>query len=82
MGRKNRPFVGHEEAGKKGAVLLSLIKTCEAIYVDPRAYLTDVLTRIAVRSDVEKLPPHGWQQHFADEVNGRRQAVLDALAGR
>ncbi len=80
VGRKNWLFVGHEEAGRKGAVMISLIKTCETIGIDPRTYLADVLTRIAVCSDVAKLTPHGWREHFADEVQARQDRMLQAIA--
>jgi len=80
VGRKNWLFVGHEEAGRKGAVILSLVRTCEMIGVDPKTYLNDVLTRIAVESDVTRLTPHGWKAHFAEEVARQRNVVLEALA--
>jgi len=80
VGRKNWLFVGHEEAGKKGAVLLSLIRTCETLGVDPKTYLGDVMTRIAVETDVTRLTPHGWKVHFSNEIAARHDAVLHALA--
>lgn len=43
IGRKNWLFVGNEEGGEAAAVLLSLIQSCRAIGVDPRAYLEDVM---------------------------------------
>lgn len=80
VGRKNWLFVGHEEAGQRGAVLMSLVRTAEAIGVEPRTYLADVLTRISVCSDVARLTPHGWKQHFAAEIAERRHRLLAALA--
>jgi transposase len=82
VGRKNWLFVGHEEAGKKGAVLMSLVATCREIGLDPRMYLHDVLERIATCSDVRLLTPHGWKEHFLPQVEARRDGLLAALAAR
>ncbi len=46
LGRKNFLFVGHDVAGQNLAVLLSLVRSCETIGVNPQAYLTDVLMRV------------------------------------
>jgi hypothetical protein len=73
VGRKNWLFVGHEEAGRKGAVLFSLVATCREIGIDPRSYLRDVLERIATCSDVTQLTPHGWKQHLRNQVQAREQ---------
>jgi hypothetical protein len=40
-----------------------------------------VLLRISTESDVAKLTPHGWKQHFAAEVEERRKAVTAYFAG-
>ena len=82
VGRKNWLFFGHEEAGKKGAVLMSLVATCREIGIEPRAYLRDVLVRIATESDVTKLTPHGWKRHLADQVKSRELELLARLAVR
>lgn len=80
VGRKNWLFVGHEEAGQQGAVLFSLVATCREIGIDPRLYLQDVLERIATCSDVGRLTPHGWKEHFLPQVAARRDALLANLA--
>lgn len=82
VGRKNWLFFGHEEAGKKGAVLFSLVTTCRAIGVEPRAYLRDVLERIATCSDVSRLTPHGWKRHLQASVQARELELLRGLAAR
>jgi transposase len=46
LGRKNFLFVGHDVAGENLAVLQTLVGTCEALGIDPQAYLSDVLIRI------------------------------------
>jgi hypothetical protein len=49
-------------------VLYTLVQTCKEIGVVPQTYLRDVLLRIGRKSDVNKLTPHGWKQHFAVKV--------------
>jgi transposase len=82
VGRKNWLFFGNEEAGKKGAVLFSLVTTCRNLGIEPRAYLRDVLVRIATCSDVGQLTPHGWKQHHQAHVQAREQELLAQLAAR
>ena len=79
VGRKNWMNVGNEEGGRRAAILYSLVETCKAIGVDPREYFRDVLLRISTCSEVAKLTPHGWKQHFQAAVAAQRQAVLDRL---
>jgi len=47
LGRKNFLFVGSEWGGKSAAVAYTLIETAKLNGVDPQAWLTDVLGRIA-----------------------------------
>jgi hypothetical protein len=47
LGRKNYLFVGSEGGGKSAAVAYTLIQTAKLNGVDPQAWLTDVLSRIA-----------------------------------
>lgn len=47
LGRKNWLFAGSEGGGKAAAVALTLIETAKLNKVDPQAWLTDVLGRIA-----------------------------------
>jgi hypothetical protein len=60
---------------------MSLLMTAKAEGVAPRAYFRDVLLRIATCTDVRKLTPHGWREHFAAEVAERRHALLQRLVG-
>lgn len=64
VGRNNWTFLGNEDFGRKAAVLFSLIATCREIKIEPRVYLWDVMQRISVETDVAKLTPHGWKEHF------------------
>jgi hypothetical protein len=63
IGRKNWLFCGSDNGGHTGAVLFSLIATCQRHKVNPLDYLRDVLTRIAATpvSQVPQLLPHTWQ---------------------
>jgi transposase len=47
LGRKNFLFCGSDSGGKRAAAMYSLIQTCRLNDIDPRAYLTHVLTCIA-----------------------------------
>jgi transposase len=76
VGRKNWLMIGNERGGNAAAVLYTLVQTCKEIGVVPQTYLRDVLLRIGRESDVNKLTPHGWKQHFAAEVE--QELVLAA----
>lgn len=65
LGRKNSLFVGSDRGGHDAAVLYSLMRTCTLNEVDPIAYLTDVLGKIAAgwpQSRIAELCPHRWVQ--------------------
>jgi len=47
LGRKNDLFMGSEGGGKSAAITYTLIETAKLNGVDPQAWLTDVLSRIA-----------------------------------
>lgn len=47
IGRKNWMFAGSEGGGKAMAIAYTLIETVKLNGVDPQAWLTDVLGRIA-----------------------------------
>ena len=47
LGRKNYLFVGSEGGGEAAAIAYTLIETAKLNGVDPQAWLTDVLARIA-----------------------------------
>jgi hypothetical protein len=68
VGRKNYIFAGSDEGAESAAVLYSIIQTCKLTDVDPLAYLTDILDRLAVHPDnrirggaaLDELLPHRW----------------------
>ena len=47
LGRKNYLFMGSEGGGKAAAIAYTLVETAKLNGVDPQAWLTDVLGRIA-----------------------------------
>jgi hypothetical protein len=47
LGRKNYLFAGSEGGGKSAAITYTLIETARLNGVDPQAWLTHVLARIA-----------------------------------
>lgn len=79
VGRKNWGFVGNQSGGDTAAAMYSLVETCKAAGVNPREYFQDVLLRIGTCSDVAKLTPHGWMEHFLPEVEKRRHEALKKL---
>jgi hypothetical protein len=47
LGRRNLIFVGSEGGGKAAAIAYTLVETAKLNGVDPQAWLTNVLSRIA-----------------------------------
>lgn len=82
MGRKNWLFFQEETGGSTAAIVLTLLMTAKAIGLVPQVYLRDVLLRLATCSDVTKLTPHGWKQHFADQVASDRYDLIERLVGK
>lgn len=81
VGRKNWLFFQTEGGGDTAVVLLSLVMTAKAVGLDPRIYLRDTMLRIGRESDVAKLTPHGWREHFQPEVEEVRRAALAHFVG-
>ncbi|MEM7159379.1 MAG: IS66 family transposase [Myxococcota bacterium] len=64
MGRRNWLFAGSDEGAKRAAIVLTVLKTAKRAGVDLRAYLMDVLTKIAggwKQARLDELLPHRWQ---------------------
>jgi len=64
LGRKNYLFAGSHEAARRAAVLYSITRTCALRGVEPLAYLTDILPKLAggwPRSRIDELLPGNWQ---------------------
>lgn len=63
MGRKAWLFCGSELAGKRAAVVMSLVQSARLNGHDPWVYLKDVLIRLPAHpnSRIDQLLPHLWQ---------------------
>jgi transposase len=64
LGRKSWLFAGSDRGGERAAAMYSLIVTAKLNNVDPRAWLADVLARIADHpaSRLHDLLPWNWQK--------------------
>jgi transposase len=65
LNRKNALFAGSDGGAEHWATIASLIETCKWNDVDPFAYLTDVLTRIAnghPNRDIDQLLPWAYRK--------------------
>ena len=65
LGRKNYLFMGSEGGGKSAAIAYTLIETAKLNGVDPQAWLTDTLARIADHkiTRIDELMPWSYAQH-------------------
>jgi hypothetical protein len=63
LGRTNWLFAGSLRAGKRAAVIMSLVHSARMNRHDPYVYLKDVLERLPTQPDsrIEELLPHRWQ---------------------
>lgn len=63
-GRKNYLFCGSDTAAERAAIIYSLMGSCALAGVEPRAYLTWVLTQLEVQrfpmSRIRELLPDSW----------------------
>ncbi len=64
LGRKNYLFIGSERGGKSAAITYTLIETAKLSGVDPQAWLTSVLGRIAdhMITRIDELLPWRYAQ--------------------
>lgn len=63
VGRHNWTFAGSDEGGKRAAAIYTLINTAKLNNIDPQAWLTDVLARIADHpaKRIGELLPWHWK---------------------
>lgn len=66
LGRKNYLFCGNHDAAENAAIMYSLLGCCKVCNVNPREWLTDVLSRIPAYNsdyslDLAELLPHNWK---------------------
>jgi hypothetical protein len=72
LGRKNYLFAGSHEAARRTAVLYSITRTCALRRVDPLAYLTDILPKLAggwPQSRIDELLPGNWLPATATQAS-------------
>lgn len=64
LGRKNYLFAGSDSGGERAASIYSLIETAKLNSLNPEAYLTDVIARIAEHPSkrIDELLPWNWKQ--------------------
>lgn len=64
VGRRNWTFAGSQRGADRAAVMLTMITTCRLNDVDPKAWLADVLARIAdlPSSRLHELLPWKWKR--------------------
>ncbi len=64
LGRKNFLFVGNEDAGRNLATLQTIVATCNANGVNPKAYIKNILIRVqnTPSSEIDSLLPQNWKE--------------------
>jgi transposase len=65
IGRRNWLFAGSKAGGERAAAIYSIIETCKLNGVEPRAYITDVMQKIASdwpNSRIDELMPWNWSK--------------------
>jgi hypothetical protein len=72
LGRKNYLFCGNHDAAENAAIMYSLLGCCKTSDIDPREWLTDILTRIPEYNknyslDLAELLPHKWKLSKTDQ---------------
>lgn len=67
VGRKNWTFAGSDSGGRRAAAIYTLIETAKLNDIDPRAWLADVLARMADHpaKRIAELPPWNWRSIVA-----------------
>jgi transposase len=76
LGRKNYLFVGSEGGGKAAAIAYTLIETAKLNGIDPQAWLTDILGRIAEHkiNKIDELLPWTWAATRAAAASTQKAA--------
>ena len=74
LGRKNFLFAGSHHAAQNTAMLYSLLGTCKLNNVNPKEWLTDVITRLPSYpvNRVEELLPHQWKPAPSPWINNKK----------
>src|SRR6267154_2497538 len=63
VGRRNWTFAGSDEGGRRAAAIYTLVATARLNYVDPQAWLADVLARLPdyPAKRIHELLPWNWR---------------------
>jgi len=80
--RKNYLFAGADTGGERAAIAHTILGSCRLIGIDPLAYLTDVLPRLARARvglrDFAALMPAQWK---AERETSSNNLVVDPAGG-
>lgn len=62
LGKKNWLFFGAPDAGRRGAIIYTIIESCRRHGIDPYTYLRDVFTRLPTMTtgQVASITPEAW----------------------
>lgn len=67
LGMKNWLFIGHPQAGKRSAIIYTLVQNCKNQGIDPQAYLIDILNKLPTsptdHESIRALQPKHWKKH-------------------
>jgi len=77
VGKKNWLFIGAAEAGKKTAILYTIVESCRRLGIDPYAYLHDVLTRLprTTNHTISALTPVNWAKNRSSSRSNQAAAA-------
>jgi transposase len=66
LGAKNWLLIGSEAVGDKAAILYTIVENCRRLGIDPKEYLTDVLSRLPTMKShqVAALTPENWRRSW------------------
>jgi transposase len=70
LGRKNYLFAGSDDGGRRAAIVYTLIETARLNELDPEAWLTDVIRRIADQpiNRLDEFLPWNWDRAQAQPI--------------
>lgn len=69
IGRRNWLFLGHESAGPRAAVLFTILAGAKRHHLEPWAYVTDLLVKLAAETDdLDALLPDRWAASHPEHV--------------
>jgi transposase len=78
--RKNYLFAGSDSGGERAAIAYTILGSCRLVGVNPVAYLTNVLPRLARRfrlRDLAALMPARWMAEHAPTASAPAVATVD-----